>query len=118
MVEKSKCFPNESLNTVDVNQLALSSRNWRAERYGSSWAVIDDRGRIAYVYGVFADRPDEEAKVNTELMASAPALRAALIQIASRHHSDTCSLALTGQHECDCHVSIAKNALRSECSNR
>jgi hypothetical protein len=39
-----------------------------------------------------------------------PALDA-LDKISGRHHADTCSFELTGEHPCDCHVSIARAAL-------
>lgn len=52
-----------------------------------------------------------ELYANARLIAAAPVLHSALNIIASHYHADTCSHALVEDHECNCHVSIARAAL-------
>ena len=52
-----------------------------------------------------------------DIIVEAPELIAALETIAKRPHADTCSFAFVSGSECDCHVSIARKALKETVPN-
>ena len=49
-----------------------------------------------------------------ELVAASDKMIRALLEINGREHAETCALEVKAGPDCDCHVSVAKAALRSD----